>query len=81
MSGSKIEDDINNQTCSVIYINRILNFHEQIKLIIRISVCYHIPGKVTVNLTITPILASGPRGLRICPRQRLRTTLIIRHKW
>ena len=36
-------------------------------------------GKVTVNLTYTPILASRPKSHRICPGVRLTTTLIIRH--
>ena len=40
---------------------------------------YHNLGKVNVNLTYTPILASKPRSRRICPGVRLRTTLIIRH--
>ena len=79
MSVSKIKDDLNSQTYCNIYLTTICNFINKPNQFNSINVLYRILGQMTVNLTYTPILASWPRSLRICPGVRLQTTLIIRH--
>ena len=44
--------------------------------IIVIILFYHVQDKVTVSVTYTPISASRPRRLRMCPGERLHVTLI-----